>query len=125
MLTFVLVLSGCTKDKSPKDALQSSMSKSSDIKSYNFKGSMKFEDFNFPDDTMSASEAAAMVNMLKSAELSWTGGYRADPMLMEMNLQLALKGDLAVTFNVPMVITEKKFGSKSRTFRCCLFLKTL
>jgi hypothetical protein len=112
MLTFVLVLSGCTKDKSPKDALQSSMSKSSDIKSYNFKGSMKFEDFNFPDETMSASEAAAVINMLKSAELSWTGGYRLDPMLMEINLQLALKGDLAITFNVPIVMTQKKVWIK-------------
>ncbi len=73
---------------------------------------MKFEDFDFPDDTMSASEAAAMINMLKSAELSWTGAYRADPMLMEMNLQLALKGDLAVTFNVPVVMTEKKVWVK-------------
>ena len=55
MLVVSIVLSGCTKDKSPKEALQSSMSKSSDIKSYNFKGSMKFEDFNFPEEDMSAS----------------------------------------------------------------------
>ncbi len=45
MLMTAMVLSGCTKDKSPKDALQASISKSSDIKSYNFKGSMKFEEF--------------------------------------------------------------------------------
>lgn len=73
---------------------------------------MKFEDFNFPDDSMSASEAAAVINMLKSAELSWTGGYRVDPMLAEINLQLALKGDLAITFNVPIVMTQKKVWIK-------------
>jgi len=112
MLVVSIVLSGCTKDKSPKEALQSSMSKSSDIKSYNFKGSMKFEDFNFPDEDLSASEAAAVIGMLKSAELSWTGGYRADPMLTEVNLQLALKGDLAITFNIPIVMTEKKIWVK-------------
>ncbi len=61
---------------------------------------------------MTDSEAAAVVNMLKSAELSWTGGYRADPMLMEVNLQLALKGDLAITFNIPIVMTEKKVWVK-------------
>lgn len=88
------------------------MSKSSDMKSYNFKGSMKFEDFNFPDAEMSQSEAAAVVNTLKSAELSWTGAYRADPLLMEINLQLALKGDLAVTFNIPIVMTDKKVWVK-------------
>ncbi|TFE24013.1 hypothetical protein [Cohnella luojiensis] len=112
LLAVSVVLSGCTKDKSPKEALQDSMSKSSDMKSYNFKGSMKFEDFNFPDAELSESEAAAIVNTLKSAELSWTGAYRIDPMLMEINLQLALKGDLAVTFNVPIVMTDKKVWVK-------------
>lgn len=112
MLAAVLALSGCTKDQSPKDALQASMSKSADMTSFNFKGSMTIEDFNFPDDEMSASEMAAVANLLKSAELSWTGAYRADPMLAEVNLQLALKGDLAITFNVPMVMTEKKIWIK-------------
>ncbi|OXS52971.1 hypothetical protein B1A99_31980 [Cohnella sp. CIP 111063] len=112
LLTVALVLSGCTKDKSPKDAIQSSMSKSADIKSYNFKGSMVIEDFNFPSDGESAAEAAAVLNLLKSAELSWTGAYRADPMLMELNLQLALKGDLAITFNVPVIMTQKKVWVK-------------
>ncbi|MCD9022677.1 hypothetical protein [Cohnella silvisoli] len=112
LLTVAIVLSGCTKDKSPKEALQSSMSKSAEMKSYNFKGNMKFEDINFPQEDMSANEAAAVINTLKSAELSWTGAYRADPLLMEINLQLALKGDLAVTFNVPIVMTGEKVWVK-------------
>ncbi|MFB9279241.1 hypothetical protein [Cohnella cellulosilytica] len=113
MLTIALALSGCTtKDKSPKDALQSSMSKSADIKSYNFTGSMVFEDFNFPAEGDGAAEAAAALNLMKSAELSWTGAYRADPMLMELNLKLALQGDLAITFNIPVVMTQKKVWIK-------------
>jgi hypothetical protein len=112
LLTVAIVLSGCTKDKSPKEALQSSLSKSSEMKSYNFKGSLKFEDFNFPQQDMSDTQAAAVINTLKSAELSWTGAYRVDPMLMEINLQLALKGDLAVTFNVPIVMNGEKVWVK-------------
>ncbi|TVX94999.1 hypothetical protein [Cohnella terricola] len=112
MMTVALVLSGCSKDKSPRDVLQSSITKSADIKSYNFKGSMKIDDFNFPDEDLNATEAAAIVNALKSAELSWTGAYQADPLLMEVNLQLALKGDLAITFNIPVVMTEKKVWVK-------------
>lgn len=113
LLTVAVVLSGCTaKDKSPKEALQASMSKSSDIKSYNFKGSMKFEDINFPQEDMSADEAAAIVNMLQSAELSWTGAYKADPMMMEMNLKLDLKGDLAISFTVPIIMTTEKIWVK-------------
>lgn len=84
------------------------MTKSSEIKSYNFKGSLKFEDITIPEEEMAESGAAQVVNMLKSAELTWTGGYRLDPMLMEINLQLALKGDMAITFNVPIIMTEKK-----------------
>jgi hypothetical protein len=112
LLTVAIVLSGCTKDKSPKEALQSSLSKSSEMKSYNFKGSLKFEDINFPQQDMSDTQAAAVINTLKSAELSWTGAYRVDPMLMEINLQLALKGDLAVTFNVPIVMNGEKVWVK-------------
>jgi hypothetical protein len=112
LLTLSIVLSGCTKDKSPKEALQSSMSKSSEMKSYNFKGSLKFEDINFPQQDMTANQAAAVINTLKSAELSWTGAYRLDPMLMEINLQLAMKGDLAVTFNVPIVMNGEKVWVK-------------
>jgi hypothetical protein len=112
LLTVAVVLSGCTKEKSPKEALQASMSKSSDIKSYNFKGNMKFEDFNFPQEDTSAEAAAAIINTLKSAELNWTGAYRADPMMMEMNLQLALKGDLAITFSIPIIMTTEKIWVK-------------
>lgn len=113
LLTVAVVLSGCTsKDQSPKEALQASMSKSSDIKSYNFKGSMKFEEFNFPQEDMSADEAAAIINMLKSAELSWTGAYKADPMMMEMNLKLDLKGDLAISFTIPIIMTTEKVWVK-------------
>ncbi|WP_373231055.1 hypothetical protein [Cohnella sp.] len=112
LLTAAVVLSGCTKDQSPKEALQASMLKSSDIKSYNFKGSMKFEDFNFPQEDMNADEAAAVINMLKSAELSWTGAYKSDPMMMEMNLKLDLKGDLAISFTVPIIMTTEKIWVK-------------
>jgi len=112
LMTVALVLSGCTKDKSPKDALQSSLSKSADIKSYNFKGSMVFEDFNFPSEGDDAASAAAVLNLMKSAELSWTGAYRVDPMLLEVNLNLALKGDLQIAFEIPMIMTDKKVWVK-------------
>ncbi|MFC5471053.1 hypothetical protein ACFPPD_20395 [Cohnella suwonensis] len=112
LLSVVLVLSGCTKSKSPKDALQASMTKSSEIKSYNFKGSLKIEDLDIPEDAMAEEGAAQGVNMLKNAEMSWTGAYKSDPMTLELNLQLALKGDLAITFNVPIIMTQEKVWVK-------------
>ncbi|BBI30703.1 hypothetical protein [Cohnella abietis] len=112
LLVFAIVLSGCTKETSPKKALQESLSKSADLKSYSFKGQMKIEDFNFPDEEMEAGEAAYILNLFKSAELSWTGAYRADPMMTEINLQFALQGDLAVTFKIPIIITAEKVWVK-------------
>lgn len=111
LLVVALVLSGCTsKEVSPKEAIQSSMSKSSDIKSYNFKGSMKFDDINVPQEE--AAAGAAAISMMKNAELSWTGAYQADPMMMEMNLKIDLKGDLAISFAIPMIMTTEKIWIK-------------
>jgi len=114
LLTVAVVLSGCSKKEvSAKEQIQTSMSKSAEIKSYNFNGSMKFEDFDFPQDAdMSADQTAAMINTLKSAELSWTGAYKADPMMMEMNLKLDLKGDLAISFTIPIIMTTDKVWVK-------------
>lgn len=111
-----VVLSGCTDSKSPKERLEASLAKSSDIKSYSFKGSLQIEDLTIPQDIAASEQDAAgalmAANMLKNAELSWTGSYRADPMLMDMNLTLAIKGDMAITFTVPIVMNEKKIWIK-------------
>jgi len=110
MMAAVLVISGCSKDQSPKETIQASMSKSSDTKSFNFNGSLKLDQLELSGSE--AGEAAMVSELLKNAEISWTGAYRADPMLMEMNLSLVMKGDMAVTFNVPMIMTEKKVWIK-------------
>ncbi|BBH18844.1 hypothetical protein Back11_01890 [Paenibacillus baekrokdamisoli] len=106
LLVVMVVLSGCTKPDSPKETLQASMTKASEIKSYHFQGSMKFEDFNLTGE--SAAQSADMLNSLKNAELSWTGAYQASPMTMEMTLKLSLPGDMAISFSIPMFITQDK-----------------
>ncbi|MFC5402257.1 hypothetical protein [Cohnella soli] len=112
LLSVALVLSGCTKSKSPKDALQASMSKSTEIKSYNFKGSLKIENLDIPESDTSDQSAAQVANMLKNAEVSWTGAYKSDPMMLELNLKLAMQGDLAVTFSIPIIMTQEKVWVK-------------
>jgi len=112
MLTAMLILSGCnSSSKSPKEALQASMQKSAELKSYNFDGSMKIEELKFPAEG-EAAEAGQMLSMLKDADLSWTGAYRADPMHLEMTLSLTLKGDMAINFNIPIVMEQDKMWVK-------------
>lgn len=114
MLAAVLVLAGCSsKEKSPQEVLKESMTKSAEMKSYRFSGSLRVEDLSIAspsgDDALGIG---AMLNMLKGSELSWSGAYRLDPLLMEMDMSLALKGDMAVTLNIPMVITKEKMWVK-------------
>ncbi|WP_276357893.1 hypothetical protein [Cohnella caldifontis] len=109
ILISALILAGCNSDsKSPQEALKASMSKSSEIKSYSFKGSMKIEDLSIPATGDDAASTGAVLNAVKNADLSWTGAYRADPMHLEMTLSLALKGDMAVNFNIPIVMEKEK-----------------
>ncbi|XID91841.1 hypothetical protein ACF3MZ_25655 [Paenibacillaceae bacterium WGS1546] len=111
MLAIAVVLSGCTKEKSPQEAFMSSMSKSAEMKSYQFNGSLKIEDLSISD-LANDPEAGLVLNLLKNAELSWTGAYRADPMMAEINLQLVVKGDMAVTIGLPIIVTDKKMWVK-------------
>ncbi|MFD0672553.1 hypothetical protein [Cohnella sp. GCM10027633] len=112
LLAIALVLSGCnSKDKSPKDALQASLTTSSELNSYTFKGNMKFEEFDLALAEMTEDDTMTM-NMFKNAELSWTGAYKKDPMLAEVILKLELKGDMAINFTIPIIVSEKKLWVK-------------
>ena len=108
-----LVLAGCTgsSSKTPQEALQSSLKKSAELKSYRFEGRTTIEALKVPTGEGSA-DTAQMLSMLADLNLSWTGVYRADPMHMEMTLTLSLKGDLAIDFNIPIVMEQDKVWVK-------------
>ncbi|CAM3915108.1 hypothetical protein COLU111180_14205 [Cohnella lubricantis] len=112
MLSVALVLSGCSESKSPKDQLAAAIEKSADIKSYSLNGSMKIEDLQLPDEVMQEEGAAQALGLLTGAELSWTGAYQADPMLVELNMKISISGDLAMSFNLPMIMNEEKMWIK-------------
>lgn len=112
LLAFAVVLSGCTKDKAaPKDALQASLTSTSELDSYAFEGSLKFTDFDLNLAEMTEEDTMTM-NMFKNASISWKGAYQKDPMLVEVELNLELKGDLAINFSIPIIASEKKLWVK-------------
>lgn len=112
LLSIAFVLSGCSESKSPKDRLASAIEKSADIKSYGLNGSLKIEDLKLPDEVMKEDGAASALGLLTGAELSWTGAYRADPMLVELNMKISISGDLAMSFNLPVIMNEEKMWIK-------------
>lgn len=109
---FVFVLTGCSGSKSPKEILQDALTKSAQIQSYAFSGSLKLEELDIPAGDAAEEEAQIGLELLKNAEISWNGAYRADPMLTEINLNVSVKGDLEMSFTLPIVMNQEKMWIK-------------
>lgn len=108
----LILLAGCSSTKSPEETLQDALKKSSQMTSYSMKGSLQLSDLKLPESADDDGYTGMVSSMLSTAEISWTGGYRKDPMLAEINLQVAIKGDLAMTITVPIIMSEEKIWIK-------------
>lgn len=113
LLAMTVVLSGCNSKQNPKEAMQSSVGNAMKMTSYEMKSKVVIEELNItaPDLVDDASMGAVM-SMLKNAELTVDGVYQADPMQTELTVGLNLKGDMAMTFTIPMVMTKEKLYIK-------------
>ncbi|WP_438348271.1 hypothetical protein ACP8HI_22035 [Paenibacillus sp. FA6] len=109
LLTMAVVLTGCGSKQSPKEALQNAAGNTAKMTSYEMKSKVIIEDlkFNAPELVDDASVGMVMT-MLKNAELTVDGYYQADPMQTELTVGLNLKGDMAMSFTIPMVVTKEK-----------------
>lgn len=112
LLAFVLVLTGCGAKESPKNALEGAYLKTAEMKSYAFKSSITVNDLQMSGAELSDPNVAMVINMLKNAELTIDGVAQLDPMQVEATLNVALKGDMAFSFSLPMVITPDKMYYK-------------
>ncbi|MBB6733996.1 hypothetical protein [Cohnella zeiphila] len=112
LMTLVLVLTGCSSSDSPKDSLQKAMEKSADIHSYELSGSLKLADLKLPEEVMQEEGAAGALGFLTNTEISWTGAYQADPMLMELTMKISISGDLAMSFQIPIIMNKEKMWIK-------------
>ncbi|RUS47504.1 hypothetical protein [Cohnella sp. AR92] len=112
MLSFVLAGCSDSKSSSPSETLLKSIEKAADIKSYSLSGSLAIKDLNLPEEVLAEEGASQAVAMLQNAELSWSGAYRADPMLIELTLKISLSGDLAMSFQIPLIMNQDKMWIK-------------
>lgn len=81
------------------------------LNSYEFEGSFNLG-LLLPESTETLPEMAAMFEMLKDVQIDVTGAYQKDPMQLEANINLTLKGDIQTTFTMPMVMTQDKMWIK-------------
>ncbi|GAB6928063.1 hypothetical protein JCM10914A_20460 [Paenibacillus sp. JCM 10914] len=113
LLTVMVVLSGCAKTEEPKAAMTNAAKNAMQMTSYEMKSKFVIEDLqiNIPDVTGDPGVTQAMT-MLKNAELTVDGIYQSEPQQMEMNMGVHLKGDMAMSINVDMVMTQEKIYIK-------------
>ncbi|GIO94436.1 hypothetical protein [Paenibacillus lactis] len=107
LLTVTVVMSGCAKKEEPKAAMTAAAKNAMQMTSYEMKSKVVLEDLqiNIPEVAGDPSVTQAMT-MLKNAEITMDGMYQADPQQMEMKMGINLKGDMAMSFNIDMVMTQ-------------------
>lgn len=114
MVAMMLIVAGCGAKQGPKEALQEAMAKSAEMKSFTFDMNLGIDDLELPPQVLEGggAEAAAIMNMLSNFGINVKGAYQADPMQMEMVVQVALQGSFSMTVNVPIIMKEDKIWVK-------------
>lgn len=113
LLAVTVVLSGCAKKEEPKAAVTNAATNAMKMTSYGMKSKYVIEDLqvNIPGVEGDPDVTQAMT-MLKNSELTLDGIYQADPMQTEMKMGINLKGDMAMSINIDMVMTQEKIYIK-------------
>lgn len=115
LLSAAVILPGCAnKEEAPKEALKTSATKMTALTSYEMKSKITINNLTIDAPTSGESDATTtqVLSMLKNADLSIDGIFQAEPMQTELTLVLNLKGDVGMSFNVPMVMTKEKLYIK-------------
>ncbi|WP_339318131.1 hypothetical protein [Paenibacillus sp. FSL R10-2734] len=114
LLTAAVILPGCaSKQEAPKEALKSAATKVTTMSSYEMKSKFTINDLTIGTaGTESDAMTTQVLSMLKNADITIDGVYQADPMQTELTMVLNLKGDMSMSFNVPMVMTSEKLYVK-------------
>ncbi|WP_200966915.1 hypothetical protein [Insulibacter thermoxylanivorax] len=115
LLILGLFLAGCgnqaANQKTAQEILTEAFKKSAEVTSSKYEGSMKLN-LQLPDSALDSPEAAMVLNMLNSAELTFRGTSQIDPMMAELFLTARITGDTEIAINMSMLITEEKMWIK-------------
>lgn len=113
LLTAAVILPGCgSKQEAPKEAIKSAASKMTTMSSYEMKSKFTINDLTIETTEAEDAMTSQVLSMLKNADITIDGVYQAEPMQTELTMVLNLKGDMSMSFNVPMVMTTEKLYVK-------------
>ncbi|MDN4494493.1 hypothetical protein [Ureibacillus aquaedulcis] len=82
-----------------------------ELDSYKFDGNINLG-LILPETEEVEPELAMIFEMLKDIQIDISGAYKKDPMQLEANIDLTLKGDIETKFTMPMVMTQEKMWVK-------------
>ncbi|BFH10462.1 hypothetical protein WJ0W_004848 [Paenibacillus melissococcoides] len=110
---FALIITGCgAKAAAPRAAVEGAFAKALELKSYGFETSIVIDDLQINAASATDPNAQMVMSMLKNAELKISGAVQQEPLQLEANLEVKLQGDMAMTFTLPLVMTEDKMWIK-------------
>lgn len=113
LMSMTVVLAGCTSKQDPKDAMKSATGNAMKMTSYEMKSKVVIKDLKVTSqDTDTAAATGQVMSMLNNAELTIDGVYQSEPMQTELTMGINLKGDMSMSFNIPMVMTKEKLYVK-------------
>ncbi|WP_042202116.1 hypothetical protein [Paenibacillus camerounensis] len=113
LLTAAVILPGCASKESPKEAISSSANKALTMNSYEMKSVLTVNKLSIDAPAGANDDTTGMVlNMLQNADISINAVHQSEPMQTELTMVLNLKGDMAMSFNIPMVLTGDKMYVK-------------
>lgn len=114
LLTVSLALTACSSKQEPKEALKTAAANASKLTSYEMSSNFTINELSYkPGDASQTDQSMTQfMSMLKDAQLNVTGVYQSEPMQTEMTVGIELKGDMGMTFNIPMVMTKEKMYIK-------------
>lgn len=82
-----------------------------ELDSYKFEGNINLG-LILPETDEVDPEMGMIFEILKDIQIDISGAYKKDPMQLEANIKLTLKGEIQTTFTMPMVMTQEKMWIK-------------
>ncbi|GAB6992629.1 hypothetical protein [Paenibacillus pini] len=113
MMVMSVVLAGCGSKQEPKEAMKSAATNAMKMTSYEMKSKVVINDLKVTTkDTANDPSMDQVINMVKNADITVDGVYQQEPMQSELTMGINLKGDMSMSFNIPMVMTKEKLYVK-------------
>lgn len=110
LMIVVILVSGCSSAKPPKEALLEAMKNTMEADSYSFALSLGIDELELASNDLQAQSVptATIIGLLKDASFHVNGVYAKEPLQAEMNVEAVFPGLMNWKIDFPVILTEEK-----------------